>query len=134
MNVATALGVELNREFEKLNEMEVGTESYRITVDGRVKLMDRAIEYEKIDKDETERFKSFGLECNKHDEDKKYRQAQLEEEKKARRITNYITAAGILLQLGVTVWGTVVSLNFEKTGTVTTLVGRGYVNKLIPKK
>ena len=58
----------------------------------------------------------------------------MDEEKKDRLVKNIITAAGIVLPLVITVWGTKVSLKFEEEGTFTTIMGRGFINKLLPKK
>ena len=57
-----------------------------------------------------------------------------EDEKRDRRIKNGITIAGIVIPSIITIWGTIKSLNFEKEGTVTTIMGRGFINKLLPKK
>ena len=57
-----------------------------------------------------------------------------EDEKRDRRIKNGITIAGIVIPSLITIWGTIKSLNFEKEGTVTTIMGRGFINKLLPKK
>ena len=59
---------------------------------------------------------------------------QIEEEKKDRLVKNCLTAAGIVIPVWVTIWGTLKTLEFEKTGTVTTIMGRGFINKLLPKK
>ena len=45
-----------------------------------------------------------------------------------------INVAGIVLPLLVTIWGTNVTLEFEKEGNVTTIMGKGFFNKLLPKK
>lgn len=105
MSIEKLLNEEIQGEFEKLKGMELGTEEYKKTVDGLTLLTGKAIE----------------LENHKSD-------------KKDRLIKNCITAGGTILTLGLTIWGTVVSLNFEKTGSVTTIVGRGFINKLLPKK
>lgn len=59
---------------------------------------------------------------------------QIEEDRIDRWIKNGIAIAGIILPIGLTVWGTYKSFEFEKDGTITTIMGRGYINKLIPKK
>lgn len=127
MNIDTKLHVEISDEFEALAGMEVGSETYKATVDGLVKLLDRAIEIEKFDAEQEEK-----THIRKYDEEFKLKQAK--EEKKDRVIKNCLTAAGIVIPTLVTVWGTIVSLNFEKEGTVTTGIGRGFINKLLPKK
>ena len=58
----------------------------------------------------------------------------MEEDRKDRRFKNGIALGGIVLPLAVTIWGTLKTLKFEEEGTVTTMMGRGFINKLIPKK
>jgi hypothetical protein len=49
-------------------------------------------------------------------------------------IDHTINVAGIVLPLLVTIWGTKVTLEFEQEGNVTTIMGKGFFNKLLPKK
>ena len=107
---------EIQSEFEKLEMMTAGSEEYKTTVDGLTKLVDRAIEIEKLNIENDNKV------------------AQMAEEKTDRRIKNGIAIAGIVLPSVITIWGTIKSLNFEKEGTVTTILGRGFINKLLPKK
>ena len=127
MKVETMLHDEILNEFEELKKLEVGSDGYRAAVDGISKLLDRAIEYDKLDAECNERSLNRGFE-----EDYKLRLA--EDEKRDRRIKNGITIAGIVIPSLITIWGTIKSLNFEKEGTVTTIMGRGFINKLLPKK
>lgn len=127
MKVETMLHDEIRNEFEELKKLEVGSDGYRATVDGISKLLDRAIEYDKLDAECNERSLNRGFE-----EDYKLQLA--EDEKRDRRIKNGITIAGIVIPSLITIWGTIKSLNFEKEGTVTTIMGRGFINKLLPKK
>ena len=119
MDTRTLLSEEIRAEFEKLNEMEPGSEPYRTTVEGLTKLIDRETEKEKFEADKL---------------DKIERQKQAKDEKIDRWVKNGISLAGILLPLGVTIWGTVVSLKFETEGSVTSMIGRGFINKLLHKK
>lgn len=127
MKVETMLHDEIRNEFEELKKLEVGSDGYRAAVDGISKLLDRAIEYDKLDSECNERSLNRGFE-----EDYKLQLA--EDEKRDRRIKNGITIAGIVIPSIITIWGTIKSLNFEKEGTVTTIMGRGFINKLLPKK
>ena len=127
MKVETMLHDEILNEFEELKKLEVGSDGYRAAVDGISKLLDRAIEYDKLDAECNERSLNRGFE-----EDYKLQLA--EDEKRDRRIKNGITIAGIVIPSIITIWGTIISLNFEKEGTVTTIMGRGFINKLLPKK
>lgn len=116
MSIPTKLEIEIDDELEALARMEKGTEEYKVTVDGLGKLLDRAIEIERFENEQKEK------------------DTVRKEEKNDRIIKNCLTAAGILIPTVVTVWGTIVSLNFEKEGTITTGIGRGFINKLLPKK
>lgn len=127
MKVETMLHDEILNEFEELKKLEVGSDGYQAAVDGISKLLDRAIEYDKLDAECNERSLNRGFE-----EDYKLQLA--EDEKRDRRIKNGITIAGIVIPSLITIWGTIKSLNFEKEGTVTTIMGRGFINKLLPKK
>lgn len=127
MKVETVLHDEILNEFEELKKLGIGSDEYRTAVDGISKLLDRAIEYDKLDAECNENQLNRGF-----DEDYKLRQA--EDEKQDRRIKNIITIVGIAVPSAITIWGTIKSLNFEKEGTVTTIMGRGFINKLLPKK
>lgn len=118
---------EIESEFECLKGLEIGTETYKVTVDGLVKLVDRAIEIDKLNLEAEEKSK------NRLD-DMDFKQKQIEEECKDRLIRNCISAAGIVIPSLITIWGTLKTFKFEEEGTITTVMGRGFVNKLLPKK
>ena len=127
MNIEHLLYDEIETEFEKLRDKKPGSDEHKAIVDELVKLMDRAIEMEKVNND-----------CDDKTEIRENEQAlkkqQFEDEKRDRLIKNIISVAGIALPLLVTIWGTKVSLKFEEEGTFTTIMGRGFINKLLPKK
>lgn len=127
MNIETLLYDEIETEFEKLRTTECGSEQYKVTVDGLTKLMDRAIEMEKVNNDCEDKAATRESEQN-------FKSQQLADDKKDRLIKNIISASGVVLPLILTIWGTKVSLEFEKEGTFTTIMGRGFINKLLPKK
>lgn len=127
MNIETLLYDEIETEFEKLRTTDTGSEQYKVTVDGLTKLMDRAIEMERINNDCDDKAKT-------RESDQLMKEQQLLEDKKDRLVKNIISAAGVVLPLIVTIWGTKVSLKFEEEGTFTTIMGRGFINKLLPKK
>lgn len=127
MTIDKLLGEEIQEEFEKLKELEPGTEKHKSAVDSLTKLMDRAID---MDKSEV----AMQLEIEKRESDKELKLQQLKEDKKDRLIGYIMTGAGIVLPLVVTIWGTKKSIEFEKEGTFTTIMGRGFVGKLLGKK
>lgn len=123
MSFDTKLHEEIQSELEGISNMNLGTEEYRTTVDGVTKLMDRAIELKKFDAEQVDKANNTALKTE-----------QMENEKKDSWIRNGLTAAGIIIPTVVTIWGTLKTFKFEESGTVTTMIGRGFINKLIPKK
>lgn len=127
MSIEAHLKTEIEAEFVKLSTMEPGTEAHKAAVDSLTKLMDRAIEMNKVDVDAEDREII-------RENDLRLKQQQMDEEKKDRLIKNIIGAATVVLPLAVTIWGTKVSLKFEEEGTITTQMGRGFIQRLFPKK
>lgn len=127
MSVETHLRVEIEDEFVKLSTMEKGSEEYKVTVDGVTKLMDRLIETEKIEIESRDR-------ASARESEELLRKQQMKDEKRDRLVKNILTGAGIVLPLAVTIWGTKTSLKFEEEGTITTQMGRNFIQRLFPKK
>lgn len=125
--VETLLHEEIQEEFVELGKLEVGSDVYKTAVDGLTKLCDRAIELEKIKADKE--FKREQL-----DVDTQMKTKQAEDERKDKLVKNILTGAGIVIPTAATIWGTLKSIKFEETGTITTIMGRGFIQKLLPKK
>lgn len=130
MDTTNLLHDEINDELVRLSDIEVGTDQYKSTVDGLTRLMDREIELKKLDLDAKDKYE------NRKRAEKEYelKLIQAKEEKKSRIIKNIIDVAGIILPIGLTVWGTLKTFQFEEEGTITSVIGRGFINKLHPKK
>lgn len=116
MDIKDRLNEELTAELDKLSSTPYANEEYGKVKDTVSMLFDKKIEMDKVESEQL------------------IKKQQLEDEKKDRLIKNIMTAAGIALPLLVTIWGTKVSLKFEEEGTFTTIMGRGFINKLLPKK
>lgn len=127
MNIENVLNEEIGTEFEQLRKIEVGTEKYRIAVDGMSKLVDKAIELERLYAEMDEKAES-------RETENELKVKQMHMERKDQIVRNGIAIAGIVIPTVVTIWGTLKSLKFEETGTVTTIMGRGFIQKLLPKK
>jgi hypothetical protein len=123
MKNETMLHEEIQGELEELSKLEVGSEKYKVAVDGVAKLMDRAIEIDKINADTQEKVESREAEID-------LKLKQLEEDKKDRKVRNGIAIAGIGIPAVVSIWGTLKTLKFEEVGTVTTLAGREHLRKI----
>lgn len=116
MSMTTKLSVEIDERFDKLAELDPSSKEYSAAVDSITKLMDRAIEIEKLESSEAR-------------EEKK-----MKEDHKARLAKNAIDIGSVILPLAVTIWGARASFKFEEEGTITTTIGRKFMDKLIFKK
>lgn len=123
MKNETMLHEEIQSELDELSKIEVGSEKYKVAVDGVAKLIDRAIEIDKINADAQEKVESRETEID-------LKLKQLEEDKKDRKVRNGIAIAGIGIPAVVSIWGTLKTLKFEEVGTVTTLAGREHLRKI----
>lgn len=121
------LAEEVKSQLEGLKDIEMGTDEYKTVVDGLTKLTDRVIKIKELDYDATDKIDARETEIA-------LKKQQMKEEKNDRWIRNGITIAGIVIPTVVTVWGTIKSLKFEEEGTVTTIMGRGFIQKLLPHK
>lgn len=116
MSMVTKLNVEIEEKFDELAKLDPTTKEYSAAVDSVTKLMDRAIEIEKLESSETQSEK------------------QMEEDRKSRLVKNCIDIGSVVLPLAVTIWGAKASFKFEETGTITTSVGRKFMDKIISWK
>lgn len=127
MRIEKVLREEILNELEELGKCQLGNDEYKTRVDGATKLIDRAIDIEKLNIEQENKEKDRELE-------KSLRLQQMEEERKDRKLRNGVAMAGIVIPAVITIWGTLKTFAFEKDENVTTLIGRGFINKLLPKK
>lgn len=127
MEFKTTLSEEIEDELNELGGLTLGSDEYKVAADGIAKLMDRAIEMERMDRETKDK-------VDERENENQNRQAQDKLETRDRLIKNCIAVAGIVVPTVVTIWGTKKSFEFEKDGTITTIMGRGFINKLLPKK
>ena len=110
MTIEDLLVDELDAEFEKLRTTPSNSDEHKAAGDMVVKLLDRKIEMDKVKIDAEDR-------AEIREQDKLVKLQQLKDENRDRLIKNILGAAGIVLPLLVTIWGTKVSLKFEEEGT-----------------
>lgn len=115
MEMTTKLNVEIDNRFDDLSKLEPSSHEYSVAADNVTKLMDRAIEIEKFEKDVAQK------------------EQQLKEERKSRVVKTAVDIGSIVLPLTVTVWGALVSLKFEEEGSITTTIGRKTLDKLFKR-
>lgn len=115
MNIETLVSDEIVKISEELKKHEPGTEVYDELFEARSALIDKLIEIKKLNNDQI------------------FKADQLKGDKKDRLIKNILTCAGIIVPAGLTIWGTVVSLAFEDKHAVTSIMGRGFIQRMLPK-
>lgn len=148
METKDLLRDEINRVIESMKDMDVGSDGHKAAAETVTKLIDR---YDELDKTtiqwsaQTEEdarqeaelnLKREQLEHEKkiHEDDEAFKEKQVKEERRKMIVNIVLTSLGIIIPTGVTIWGTYKTLKFEETGTITTAMGRGFIQRLFPKK
>ena len=123
MKIETLLKEEITDEFENLKKMELGTETYKTTVDGLTKLVDRSIKLTEIEQEQLNKEAEMKMEAE-------MKQQELDNERRNNKIKNGIAIGSIITTVGLSIWGTIKSFEFEKEGSITTIMGRNFINNL----
>lgn len=119
---------------EKLEETEVGSDKHKALVDAIAKLEDKLIEIQRIQNDAADKAATRERELKNDILEYNVKCEQMKEDRIDKLVKNLLTALGIVLPIWLTVWGTKVSFKFEEEGTITTIMGRGFINRLFGKK
>lgn len=127
MNVKDLLAKRIEKLNESMEKMEPGSDEYKAAADVLAKLLDKLNDIEKTDYEYWDKQESRNKETE-------LKLKQMREDRVDHIVKNCLTAVSVIGGLTLTVWGTLVSLDFEKTGSVTTIMGRGFINNLLPKK
>ena len=127
MSIDTMLHDEIQDELNGLSKIELGSEAYKVTVDGVTKLLDRAIEMNKADAEASERADNREIEIE-------LKREQMVDDKKDRFVKNFLTALSIGGGFALTIWGANKSWKFEETGVVTNGPGKEFMKKLFRMK
>lgn len=121
---------ELNNEIKSILECmeggDVTSDEYKAELHAVTVLIDKAIEIEKLNRESEEKSRARLIE-------QETKEAQMSEERKHRWIGYAISIAGLVIPSAITIWGTIKSLQFEETGTITTSVGKSFTNRLFRK-
>lgn len=124
MTNKTLLTNEIASQMEELSHLEVGSTQYETAVNGITKLMDRALEIDRLEAEMQDK-------TDAREMDACFKQQQLDADKHDRKIKNLLTGLGIGIPAGISVWGTLKSIEFEKFGSITTLAGKTHLNKVL---
>ena len=120
----TIIHDEIVEALQELNKMEVGTDTYKIAVDGLTKLIDREIEIRKLEQERQE-----AVERREHDAELKKMELKAESNDRLRK--DILTGLGIAVPAGCGIWAFIKSMKFEETGTITTDGGKAALKGLL---
>lgn len=124
----------IKRLLEKLEETEEGTDTHKSLVDAIAKLEEKAIEIQRVKDDAADKAAVRERDLKNDIIEHNVKCEQMSEERIDRWVKHFLTTLGIVGPIMLTVWGTLVSIDFEKEGTITTIMGRGFINRLLGKK
>lgn len=127
MSIKQDLIDEFKSELEELRKMEVGTDEYKVAVDGVTTLADRIIEIEQHEHDNSA--KAIDRQV-----DAELREQQLVDEKHDKIVKNCLTGVSVVGGLGLAFVTAVMTMNFEREGTFTTEAGKGAIRQLLKFK
>ena len=127
MGIKNILREELEKEIKELSHMQVGTEQYKITVDGITRLSDKIIELEKLESENAAK----DFENVVRTEEQELKREQLKSEKRDRVVKNVIAVGSAVLSVAVYALAFIASTNFERDGSFTTEGGKNSIRQLL---
>ena len=127
MGIKNMLWDEIEKEVKELSKMQVGTDQYKVTVDGIARLSDKIIELEKLESENAVKdFENFV-----RTEEQELKRDQLKSEKRDRAVKNVITVGTAVLSVAVYALAFIASTNFEREGSFTTEGGKNSIRQLL---
>lgn len=116
---------EIQDELKELSSIEVGSDKYKVAVEGITKLYEKQIEVKKFNADQEQKQKA-----------QEATERQIELDERDRKIKNKLTGASIGVPALVTIGGTALMLWYEigKDGLISSLAGKGIIQRLIGRK
>lgn len=127
MGIKNILWDEIEKEVKELSKMQVGTDQYKVTVDGIARLSDKIIELDKLESENAMKdFENFV-----RTEEQELKRDQLKSEKRDRAVKNVITVGTAVLSVAVYALAFIASTNFERDGSFTTEGGKNSIRQLL---
>ena len=127
MKLETRLTQEVEHQLEDISKMELGSETYKMTVDGVTNLTGKIIELQKVEAEmKKAEYEYREALFNQEMELKKH-----ETEQRDRWIKNGLTFAGIIVPLGFAAWANVYNWNKEVNDTMTNSGGKRAMDFLL---
>lgn len=128
MSVKELLEQEIKENLEAMGNMAaINSVEYRDAANNTAKLIEKLTEMERLELEHQDKKQS-------RQEENDLKLKQMNDDKKDRLIKNVLTGVNVVGGLALTVWGTITCIEFEKTGTITTVPGREHLKKLFSKR
>lgn len=127
MSIKTMLNDEIRSEIEEVGKLSVGSDEHKTAIESLAKLLDKYVDMDKLDLEYQDKYSS-------HEAEMELKEKQFENDKHDKRVKNILTGVSVIGGFALTVWGTCVSIKFEEKGSFTTIMGRGFIQKMLPKK
>lgn len=127
MSIKNNLIEEFEDEVKGLRTLQLGSEEYKVTVDGVTKLADRIIAIENHAQEASAKQIS---QINENE----VKATQLADDRRDKMIRNCIEGVKVVGGFALAAWAFVASMNFEKEGTLTTEGGRSALRQLLKFK
>lgn len=134
MSTKTLLEEEIQSEIDEISKLDVGSEKHKAASEALAKLLDKYNELEKTEIEAQDKYDDREAEREHREAELAFKEKQLKHEKRDAIIKNILTGVTFVGGCALTIWGTKVSIKFEETGSFTTIMGRGFIQKLLPKK
>lgn len=134
MSTKQLLEDEIQAEIDEISRLEVGSDKHKLATDALAKLLDKYNEMEKAEIESQDKYDDREAEREHRVAERKLKEEQLKHDKRDAIIKNVLTGVTFVGGCALTIWGTKVSIKFEETGSFTTIMGRGFIQKLLPKK
>lgn len=125
-NVRQSLESEILSVIKDLGSMELGSDDYNKTVEGLTKLLSKYNDTIKLETDYYDLIERIEAAQKEHD----LKVKEYKSERNDRIVKNVLTAVKIGGGFVILVWGTKATFEFEREGTVTTPVGRSFINEI----
>lgn len=132
MSTKTLLEEEIQSEIDEISKLDVGSEKHKAASEALAKLLDKYNELEKTEIEAQDKYDDREAEREHREAELAFKEKQLKHEKRDAIIKNILTGVTFVGGCALTIWGTKVSIKFEETGSFTTIMGRGFVQKLLP--
>lgn len=129
--IKKALENEVLTELEGLTQCEIGKEDYKNTVNGVCQLIDKINEIQKLEIEADDKIYSRKSAEESAKEDMNLKMVTFMEERKDKKVKNWLTAAGIGIPMLGFIWANVYNWKKETGGTMTFSGGRAAVSNLL---